>query len=173
MEALSKVIKRACSIGLYHGIKCTRHGPLLSHLFFADDAIFVGEWSHTNVMNLNRIMRCFSLALGLKVNLAKSSLYGIGLGEEERLDMAMILRCRVGSLPFKHLGLQVGANMNLVKHWKPVIDTFKSRLSIWKANTLSYGGRVTLIKSVLNSLPTYYFSLYRAPNQVIKELERM
>ncbi|KAJ0523823.1 putative reverse transcriptase zinc-binding domain-containing protein [Helianthus annuus] len=87
--------------------------------------------------------------------------------------MASILKCRRGFFPFKYLGLQVGANMNLVKHWKPVVDTFKKRLSVWKQNSLSYGGRITLIKSVMNSLPTYYFSLFKAPKQVIHELERL
>ncbi|KAM0036425.1 putative reverse transcriptase zinc-binding domain-containing protein [Helianthus debilis subsp. tardiflorus] len=87
--------------------------------------------------------------------------------------MARILRCRTGMFPFKYLGLQVGANMNLARNWRPVIDTFKSRLSVWKANTLSYGGRLTLVKSVLNALPSYYFSLFKAPVQVVKKLERL
>ncbi|KAJ0572302.1 hypothetical protein HanLR1_Chr06g0199401 [Helianthus annuus] len=87
--------------------------------------------------------------------------------------MANSLGCRVGSFPFKHLGLQVGANMNLVKNWQPVVEIFKKRLAIWKAKTLSFGGKLTLIKSVLNALPTYYFSLYRAPECVINQLERL
>ncbi|KAF5804783.1 putative RNA-directed DNA polymerase [Helianthus annuus] len=171
MEALSGVFKKACSIGIFKGIVCGRNGPALSHLLYADDVVFLGEWSVENARNLNRIMRCFYLASGLRVNLAKSSVYGVGVNESQVLDMATILRCRVGSFPFKYLGLQVEANMNLVKHWKPVIETFKKRLTVWKANTLSYGGRITLIKSVLNSLPTYYFSIYKAPVQFIKELE--
>ncbi|KAJ0601850.1 putative RNA-directed DNA polymerase [Helianthus annuus] len=173
MEALSGVIKKAVSSGLFHGIQCTSQGPVLSHFLYADDAIFLGEWTELNARNINRVMRCFYLASGLKVNLGKSSVYGVGANEEEVNTMAGILRCRRGSFPFKYLGLQVGANMNLARNWRPVVDTFKSRLSVWKANTLSYGGRLTLIKSVLNALPTYYFSLFRAPIQILKELERL
>ncbi|XP_071688327.1 uncharacterized protein [Rutidosis leptorrhynchoides] len=55
--------------------------------------------------------------------------------------------------------------------WKPVIEKFHKRLSDWKARTISFGGRLTLVKSVLNSLPLYYFSIYRAPSCVIKKLE--
>ncbi|XP_071740252.1 uncharacterized protein [Rutidosis leptorrhynchoides] len=36
---------------------------------------------------------------------------------------------------------------------------------------MSYGGRMVLIKSILNSLPLYYFSLFRAPPCVLKILE--
>ncbi|KAJ0561825.1 putative RNA-directed DNA polymerase [Helianthus annuus] len=163
----------ACSIGLFDGIKCETHGPVLSHFMYADDVIFIGEWSSRNALNLNRILRCFYLVSGLRVNLSKSSIYGVGVDEGEVHAMASILRCKIGSFPFKHLGLQVGANMNLVKNWKPVVDIFKKRLSVWKASTLSYGGRITLIKSVLSALPTYYFSLYKAPMKVIKQLERL
>ncbi|XP_021990642.1 uncharacterized protein LOC110887042 [Helianthus annuus] len=63
--------------------------------------------------------------------------------------MASILRCRAGTFPFKYLGLQVGANMNIVRNWKLVVETFKKRLSLWKANTLSFGGRLTLVKYFL------------------------
>ncbi|KAJ0428711.1 putative RNA-directed DNA polymerase [Helianthus annuus] len=173
MEALTGVIKEATRVGVYRGIQCTRHGPTLSHFLFADDVVFLGEWSMGNVLNLNRILRCFYLSSGLKVNLRKSSLYGVSVEDTEVNMMASVLRCRVGEFPFKYLGLQVGANMTLVKNWKPVVDTFKRRLSVWKANTLSYGGRLTLIKSVLNALPTYYFSLFKAPKRVLKELEKL
>ncbi|KAJ0518638.1 putative RNA-directed DNA polymerase [Helianthus annuus] len=166
MEALSCVVKRAKEIGVFDGLACTSNGPLLSHFMYADDVIFIGKWSIQNAKNLNRLLRCFYLASGLRVNLGKSSLYGVGVDGNEIHNMASILRCKSGSLPFKHLGLQVGVNMNLIKHWKPVVDIFKRRLSVWKTNALSFGGRITLIRSVLSALPTYYFSLFRAPEQI-------
>ncbi|KAM0043572.1 putative Endonuclease/exonuclease/phosphatase superfamily [Helianthus debilis subsp. tardiflorus] len=58
-------------------------------------------------------------------------------------------------------------------HWQSVIDTIQSRLSSWKAHTLSMGGRLTLIKSVLASLPIYYLSLYKAPSKVVELIEKL
>ncbi|MFS7997684.1 putative RNA-directed DNA polymerase [Helianthus anomalus] len=172
MEALSGMMKKASDVGLFRGISIG-NGLTLSHLLYADDVIFLGEWSESNIRNLHRILRCFYMCSGLKVNLSKCSLYGIGVEDHEVARLANFLNCKVGSFPFKYLGLYVGANMNLVRNWKPIVDLFKVRLSIWKAKTLSYGGRITLIKSVLSSLPTYFFSLYRAPTQVLKQLERL
>lgn len=123
--------------------------------------------------NLSRILRCLYLVSGLRINLKKSSIFGIGVPSPEVSSMARILKCKVGMLPFKYLGLWVGADMNKVSSWDPIIELFKSRLSIWKAKKLSYGGRATLIKSVLNALPTYYFSLYKAPSAVFEILERI
>ncbi|KAJ0431324.1 putative RNA-directed DNA polymerase [Helianthus annuus] len=144
MEALSGIMKAAESTGLFKGIKVTNDGPYLSHLIYADDVMFVGE-----------------------------CIFGIGVSEQVVQEMANRLRCKQGTFPFKHLGILVGANMNLVRNWKSVIEIFRNRLSIWKAKTLSYGGRITLIKSVLNSLPTYYFSLFKAPIRVLETLDRI
>ncbi|GJS77754.1 hypothetical protein Tco_0727635 [Tanacetum coccineum] len=43
-------------------------------------------------------------------------------------------------------------DMDKIIVWKTLVDRFHMRLSSWKANLLSIGGRLTLIKSVLGSL---------------------
>nr|GEV56215.1 probable receptor-like protein kinase At1g49730 [Tanacetum cinerariifolium] len=43
----------------------------------------------------------------------------------------------------------------------------------WKSKTLSYGGRLTLLKSVLGALGVYYFSLFKPPKSVITYLEKL
>ncbi|KAJ0522647.1 putative RNA-directed DNA polymerase [Helianthus annuus] len=173
MEALTGVMKKACEIGAFKGLSLSPNGSPLSHFLYADDVVFVGEWSFNNLVNLKRLLRCFFLTSGLKVNLKKSSLYGVGVEDTHVQLMSNMMGCTKGALPFKYLGLQVGANMNLIKNWDPVLEVFKRRLSLWKASTLSFGGRITLVRAVLNALPTYYFSLYKAPMGVIKRLEKL
>ena len=46
----------------------------VSHFFYADDAVFVCDWSMENVKRILRILRCFFLAPRLKINLHKSKL---------------------------------------------------------------------------------------------------
>nr|KAJ0186645.1 hypothetical protein LSAT_V11C900459430 [Lactuca sativa] len=49
------------------------------------------------------------------------------------------------------------------------VDRLASILN-WKAKCLSFGGRLTLVNSVLNSLLLYYFSIFRAPKKLLTTL---
>ena len=171
MEALSGLLNKAILEEEFEGLKVGREGPLLTHLFYADDALIMGEWSRNNIEKMARILRIFYMCSGLKINIHKSSLFGLGTSSGEVNDVANLLGCQIGETPFDYLGIKVGANMNRCNNWRKVVEIFEGRLSSWKARLLSIGGRVTLIKAVLQSLPVYYFSLYKAPDKILKTLD--
>nr|GEY36352.1 RNA-directed DNA polymerase, eukaryota [Tanacetum cinerariifolium] len=85
--------------------------------------------------------------------------------------MAGSIGCSIMKVPFKYLGVMVGGNMSKINAWDETVAKVKSRLSKWKLNTLSIGGRFTLLKSVLGSTPIYSMSLYKVPKSVLCELE--
>lgn len=49
--------------------------------------------------------------------------------------------------------LTLGENPRLYSFWELIIRRFSKRLAMWKANYLSFGGRLTLIKSALINSP--------------------
>ncbi|CAN1810376.1 Putative ribonuclease H protein At1g65750, partial [Linum perenne] len=57
--------------------------------------------------------------------------------------------------------------------WDSVVRSVEQKVQWWKAKFLSFGGRVTLLKSVLSGLPVYFMSLFKAPAKVIKRIERI
>ena len=57
--------------------------------------------------------------------------------------------------------------------WDGIIEKTEKRLANWKANYLSLGGRVTLINSVLDALPTYVMSLFPLPAKVEERLDKL
>jgi hypothetical protein len=87
--------------------------------------------------------------------------------------LASLLGCRISSLPMKYLGLPLGASYKATSIWNGVIETMERRLAGWKKIYLSKGGRLTLIKSTLSNLPTYYMSLFPLPVGVANRLERL
>ena len=123
--------------------------------------------------NIIRVLHVFYLASGLKINIHKSNVYGIGVSPEEVSVMAQVTGCAAGSMPFTYLGLPIGSNMSRITNWNNLVDKFRSKLSLWKANLLSIGGRLTLIKSILGSNGIYYMSIFKVSESIIKILERL
>ncbi|GKB56445.1 putative RNA-directed DNA polymerase [Tanacetum coccineum] len=163
-KALQVLTLEAFHNGIFQGVSLTDDdGTNLSLLQYADDALFFGKWSLTNAQNLIRILKCFQDMSGLRINIEKSRLYGIGIDPREVESFSNILNCKNDVLLFVYLGLPVGKDMSRVDNWRVLIDRFLSKISSWKSKLLSVGGRVTLIKAVLGSLPLYYLSLFRAP----------
>ncbi|GLU23277.1 hypothetical protein SLE2022_392990 [Rubroshorea leprosula] len=80
------------------------------------------------------------------------------------------LNCKSGSLPFTYLEMPIGDIMCRRKAWNPIIDNFSKKLAVWKAKSLSIGGRVTLLRSVLSALPIYFMYIFRIPKIVLHEL---
>ena len=53
------------------------------------------------------------------------------------------------------------------------MEKFERRLVGWKKLYLSKGGRLSLIKSFLSSLPTYFLSLFTIPTSMANKIEKL
>ena len=114
----------------------------------------------------------FEVVLGLHINLAKSEL--VPVGDVLNMDeLVAILGCRQSSLPMTYLGLPLGAKFKDRAIWNPILEKMERRLASWKCLYLSKGGKVTLLKSTLSTLPTYYLSLFPIPMDVVNCIEKL
>ena len=115
-------------------------------------------------------LSCFQAFTNLKANVRKSEI--VPVREVGNIGaLANILRCRVGSLPMKYLGMPLGTPYKTASIWNPILEKMEKKLSGWKCLYFSRGGRLTLLKSTLSSLPTYYLSLFTIPVAVADRLE--
>ncbi|RVW19306.1 LINE-1 reverse transcriptase-like [Vitis vinifera] len=175
MEVLSALLRRAAVGGFFSGCRFWGRGRMelnISHLLFADDTIIFCEARKENMTFLSWILAWFEAASGLRINLAKSELIPVG-DVEEIEEMAVELGCRVGSLPNVYLGLPLGVPHKASSMWDGVEEKMRRRLALWKRQYISKGGRVTLIKSTLASMPIYQLSLFRMPKMVARRLEKL
>ncbi|KAL4560754.1 hypothetical protein LXL04_032908 [Taraxacum kok-saghyz] len=112
MESLNAVMESAGQLSLFSGVQIPNGDSKISHLFNADDALFLGDWTTSNFSNLVRILKCFHATSGLKVNFHKSQVFGLGVADGELECYAQILGCEVGSLSLKYLLLSPPSNVS-------------------------------------------------------------
>ncbi|GJT65186.1 RNA-directed DNA polymerase, eukaryota, reverse transcriptase zinc-binding domain protein [Tanacetum coccineum] len=170
MKSLHLSFLNVVSAGIFKGISLNS-SLQISHFFYADDVIFIGQWSNANISTIIHVLECFFRASGLRINLHKSKLIGIAVDSVVVEAASKAIGCLAIKLPFSYLGISIGGHMSRLKAWEDVINKVVCRLSKWKMKSLSIGGRLTLLKSVLGSTPIYYLSMYKAPIQVLKKLE--
>nr|GEU31116.1 hypothetical protein [Tanacetum cinerariifolium] len=74
---------------------------------YADDVLFFGKWSRLDANTFIHILNCIKEALGLKVNLAKSRIFGVGVDIDEVETFASSLGCIHDSIPFLYPSLPI------------------------------------------------------------------
>ncbi|GJV34651.1 RNA-directed DNA polymerase, eukaryota, partial [Tanacetum coccineum] len=99
METLHISFQRVVDAGMFHGIKLG-DSVNLSHMFYADDAVFVGEWSERNITTL------------------------VHTGKVARA--AEKLGCLVFKTPFNYLGSLVGGDMHRLQVPAGILRTLES-----------------------------------------------
>nr|GEZ02441.1 RNA-directed DNA polymerase, eukaryota [Tanacetum cinerariifolium] len=149
MESLYISFQRIMDVGLFKGIKIGGGLVNLSYLFYADDAVFVGQWCDSNITTLVHVLKCFHKAFGFRINMCKSKIMGVNVEGDMVNRAARKLGCLVLKTPFSYLGSMVGGNMSRKAMWNDILKRVKKRLSKWKMQMLSIRGKLTLVNSVL------------------------
>jgi hypothetical protein len=171
MEVLSRMLGCTEEGGFIRGFQAGRtDGLCVSHLLYADDTIILCDANPEHLLYIRMILTCFEAVTGLRVNMHKSEM--VPVGEVSDLPrLAALLSCQVGSIPLNYLGMPLGAPHKALALWDPILEKVKRHLAGWKKLYLSKGGRLTLLKSTLSSMPTYFMSLFPIPMKVARRIE--
>jgi len=91
---------------------------MVSHLQFADDTLILGQKSWANIRAMRAILLLFQSLSGLKVNFTKSFMVGVNVAQSWLAEAALVLNCKVGSIPFVYLGMPIGGNSRRLSFWE-------------------------------------------------------
>ena len=99
------------------GFACSRGGPRVSHLFFADDSLVFCQADREKGGVIKRILENYEKASGQKVNFSKSAIsFSPNTSEEIQRDIKAILGLDVTAPHDKYLGLPTLVGLRLSKN---------------------------------------------------------
>ncbi|KAK5811783.1 hypothetical protein PVK06_027155 [Gossypium arboreum] len=174
MDALPRMLIHAQETKMIKGIRASFNGPRINHLFFADDALLFVRNKQSEVMAFSKILESFERISGHRINFDKSMVYfSPNTLASQRERLSSLLRMRVVPNLDAYLGLPIPVGKKKRDAFKSILDRTAYRINNWSKRLLSYGGKEIFIKSVLQAVPTYAFSVFFAPNGVLEELQSM
>lgn len=166
-EVLSLLLNKAMSLGLFDGISLPGCKLKLSHLQFADDVLLFISGGDQSLLGIKRVLQCFQILSGMKINFNKSHLHGFRQNAAFISEWAELLGCQEGGSSFKYLGASIGSTTRRGSFWQPLIDRIRAKIKSLHSENISIAGKVIILKSIIDSLPVYWFGLYQLPKIVV------
>ncbi|XP_070041212.1 uncharacterized protein [Nicotiana tomentosiformis] len=111
---------------------------------------------------------------GQLINKEKSSFYVHSNTATTFINtVADITSISKGEFPFTYLGYPILYTRRINEYYNELTQKVKAKLHSWKGKLLSYGGKATLISSVLQSMSTHILSVLDPPANVLQHLHNI
>lgn len=172
MNCLSHMLNEAAAQGRmgYHA-KCSK--IKLTHLSFADDLLIFTNGSIEYVQCVLQVLRDFENRSGLAMSNQKTSFFASGLSQEEISTIQASTGMSNGSLPVRYLGVPLNSKKLSLLGCDTLLQQIKAKFTSWSVKTLSFSGRLLLIKTVISGITTFWCSAFILPKACIAKINTM
>ncbi|XP_038888122.1 uncharacterized protein LOC120078021 [Benincasa hispida] len=148
IEILSRLLNNHPVWFRFHD-RCERVG--LTHLVFVDDLMIFCAAKRDSLEFVRQVLADFAGLSGLVANVGMSSMFFVGVESGKAEELAAFMGFSLGSLLVRYLGLPLLTGRLRVRDCAPLIQRITARIRSWAARSLSFAGRLQLIRSVLQS----------------------
>ncbi|KAK4400029.1 hypothetical protein Sango_1109000 [Sesamum angolense] len=172
MEYFSRLIKRSTTNSDFNfHPKCEK--LKITHLLFVDDLMLFSRGDLPSIRILMECLQEFRDVSGLAVNTAKSNIFTAGI-QNDTLDEALAMTDFArGHMPVRYLGIPLAAQRLSVTDYSPLVDQIAGCIRKWTAKSLSFAGRLELIRSVLQGVECFWLQVFPLPMAVIEKIHRL
>ncbi|XP_019227829.1 PREDICTED: uncharacterized protein LOC109209105 [Nicotiana attenuata] len=150
------------------------HGPVISHLCYADDTILFSSAEPESLKIMMEKMETYEKISGQLVNKAKSDFYVNFQDDDIRINRIKQItgynRCH---FPMQYLGCPIYIGRKKVVYFNNMVANIAERLQGWQGKFLTYGGKAVLIKSVLQAIPLHTLSVLHPPKATFSQIEKI
>lgn len=68
------------------------------------------------------------------------------------------------------MGIHIIINPRRKEVWRLIVSKIRSKLAAWHNSYLPIGSRVVLLNSILSNILIFFFSFYKTPKVIVKEI---
>ncbi|XP_074333675.1 putative ribonuclease H protein At1g65750 isoform X1 [Apium graveolens] len=172
-EGLSAMIREYEKCGLLHGCKIARNAPSISHLLFADNCYFFLRATKTEAQTLKSVLQRYEAWSGQVISYEKSEVvFSPNTLEENCRAVCESLSVKQVQKPGKYLGMPMCVGNKKTEVFGFLTVRVQQRLEGWYNKELSKHGKVTLLSSAAQTIPSFWMSLFQIPVTICEDIER-
>eukprot|EP00253_Pinus_taeda_P032094 PITA_32094 len=155
------------------GLCIARGVKNINHALFADDTLLLGAASMLIASRFRGVLDEFCLISVSSLNNGKCHIYcwNTTFSMLNSISRTFGFVAFSNWTSFKYLGLPVFLKRAFSRDWLPQLEKFKNKLLAWGFSWLNIAGKSILIKSILNNLPLFQFSVLLAPSEILRKME--
>ncbi|KZV37118.1 hypothetical protein F511_15038 [Dorcoceras hygrometricum] len=125
-----------------------------------DDLLLVSYGDPLSVKLLAERLQEFANMSGLRVSAPKLNIYIAGTSDSRKQEIIHSTGFIEGTLPFRYLGIPLASAKLRRSDYRELIDCISH---LWPHCTLSYAGKIELIRSVLQGIECFWALYFSYP----------
>nr|XP_016433987.1 PREDICTED: uncharacterized protein LOC107760452 [Nicotiana tabacum] len=173
-ELLSRSLNQLFEDKSFIGFGMPKWSGHLNHLAYVDDTIILASAHPTSLSKIIGILGRYEQISGQLINKAKSLYYmHANVAHDLCWSVGNITGFARGQFPFTYLGCPIFYTRRRNDYYDDLVKKVKAKLHSWKGKLLSFGGKATLIISVLQSMPVHLLSVLDPPNNILVHLHKI
>jgi hypothetical protein len=138
IDVFSKMLGKAGNKGYITGLLSSLYLEGVVSLQYVDNTLLFLDHDYNSVCHLKWLMVCFEKLPGMKINYHKSDLSPVNLDEDESHRYAQIFCCKLGSFPFKYLGVPLHYDELRREDIQPIVNVLE-----FPSIMISLGGKTS------------------------------
>ncbi|KAA3457072.1 reverse transcriptase [Gossypium australe] len=174
MDALSRMLINAQENDIIKGIRASKDGPRINHLFFADDTLLFVRNNLSEVRACMKILDSFRRMSGQSINANKSMVcFSLKTPIHQKVEANGLFRMKVVDNLDSYLGLPIPVGKKKSEAFKSIMNRTANRINSWSKRLLSSAGKEIFVEAVIQSIPTYALFVFLAPSGVLSDIKSM
>ncbi|CAH9094512.1 unnamed protein product [Cuscuta epithymum] len=169
LEYFSRLLKlRTQGTGFNYHPLCSSLS--ITHLAYADDLMLFSRGDIHSIKILIKVLEDFGEVSGLKVNHGKSNIFVGGVADYELKHILDLVDFGRGTFPVKYLGIPLAPLKISVAQYSPLLDTITDFLNAWNTKSISYAGKLELIRSVVQGVQSFWLQVFPVPRAIVDRI---
>ncbi|XP_015168633.1 uncharacterized protein [Solanum tuberosum] len=158
----------------YKGFQMEIRGPEINHLSFEDDIIIFTSTTRSSLQFIMETLNTYEEVSDQLINKAKSHFMA---PTNTPSDVILLIEEITGfsqkSSPITYLGCPLYIGRQRIIYYSELVAKVVKKISDWQSRILSFGGKATLIKHVLQSIPIHTMAAISPPKTTIRYIKRV